>query len=103
MVPIQRQIERASEGVRQRICPNCSRYRPGRTPAEVFDCQAGCDLFQRLPKLVEIACCRDSSLVDLDATLHRAIADALPPHDSRSPLARFRHQLVGWLKQAIRH
>lgn len=107
-------LDQVREVLRARVCRTCKLRNPGRPGddlrvTEPLACEAGCELFENLPELTELANQLDSMLLPHDVTLGRRMSRLIrsgsksgAARDGRSsPLNRHRHCVIETLTELV--
>lgn len=107
-------LEQVKRELRARVCQHCPLRSPGKPGDHLdtggpLDCEQGCELFENLPRLTEIAVRLDPMLRNVDQVLQHkitetihSIAESRPGYDGRaSPLNRHRRCVVRALSELV--
>ena len=107
-------LDQVKRELRARVCQNCPLRSPGKPGDPVdttqpLDCEPGCELFQNVPRLTEIAARLDPMLRSVDEVLQHKITETIhsmaeqrPGHDGRSsPLNRHRRCVVRTISELV--
>ena len=107
-------LDQVKRELRARVCQHCPLRSPGNCGDHLdvnqpLECEAGCELFENLPRLTEIAVRLDPMLRKVDQVLQHkitetihSIAESRPGYDGRSsPLNRHRRCVVRTLSQLV--
>ena len=107
-------LDQVKRELRARVCRHCPLRNPGEPGDRIdtdqpLDCEAGCELFDNLPRLTEFAVQLDPMLRSVDEALQRKISQTIhsmtesrPGYDGRSsPLNRHRRCVVRTLSELV--